>query len=150
MHINNKVIIYIRFLFLVLLFLSCTKKTEQNSEVKKQNQFALPVADLIEVIDTIQVNQTLSDILTPHSVSQKRINEIEKTAKDIFPVRNFRAEDQLFIYAKWDSIETVKYFVYKYKNDPINYTVFDLRDTIKIYPEFVIRGLSFDNKRPTH
>jgi murein DD-endopeptidase MepM/ murein hydrolase activator NlpD len=133
MLINRKVFTLLNLILFTLLFVGCSKKIEQKPEVKKPNQFALPVADLIEVIDTIQVNQTLSDILTPHSVTQKRINEIEKTAKEVFPVRSFRAGDHLYVYAKWDSVETVKYLVYTYKNDPVNYVVFDVRDTLKIY-----------------
>jgi murein DD-endopeptidase MepM/ murein hydrolase activator NlpD len=122
------------FISVPILFTSC-KKDEQKSNVKepKPNQFGLAVNDLIEVRDTIQIKQTLSEILIPHGVSQKKINEIEKAAKDVFPLKKFRADDELYIYAKWDSVETVKYFVYTFLKDPINYFVFDLRDTISVY-----------------
>ena len=115
----------------VLSLTNCSEKPEPVIQPKIPNQFGLAVEDLIEVRDTIKPDETFSDILLPHSVSQQRINELEKKALDVFPLRNIRADDELFIYAKWDSVETVNYIVYK--NDVINFTVFDLRDTIKVY-----------------
>jgi len=120
-------------LFFIILFLAgCSKeKPKPETQIPKPNQFGLFVADLIEVCDTIEVNQTLSDILQPHSVSLKLIHELEKKSLHIFPLRSLEAGKEIFIYAKWDSVETVKYIVYK--DDPINFVVFDLRDSINIY-----------------
>ncbi len=117
----------------VLSFNACSKKPQATSQVSKPkpNEFGLAVDGLIEVRDTIQTDETLSDILLPHGVSQQKINEIAKKSLNVFPLRSFRADDELYIYAKWDSVETVKYLVYQ--KDPINYVVFDLRDTINIY-----------------
>ncbi|MFA7227764.1 MAG: peptidoglycan DD-metalloendopeptidase family protein [Melioribacteraceae bacterium] len=119
----------------IFTFTNC-KDEPQSGTIKaelKPNQFGLAVENLIEVHDTIESNQTLSDILIPHQVTQQKINEIEKKAKEIFPLRNFRAEDALHIYASWDSVETVKYLVYTFRNNPVDYIVFDLRDSIEIY-----------------
>jgi murein DD-endopeptidase MepM/ murein hydrolase activator NlpD len=115
----------------MFLFTSCQKSEPvKKDEIKKPNQFGLAVGDLIEVCDTLQSSQTLSDILLPHSVAQQKINEIEKEALKIFPLRQLKTGRELFIYAQWDTVETVKYFVYK--EDPVNFVVFDLRDTIKV------------------
>jgi len=126
---------YINIFFLiplVLFFTSCkSEKKTTKSEVIKPNQFGLSVANLIEVRDTIEADQTLSDILIPHGVTQQKINQIEKAARNIFPLRSFRADDELYVYAKWDSVETVKYLVYV--QDPVNYVVFDIADSINIY-----------------
>lgn len=125
---------------IIFTFTCCSKKSETTIQKTKPNQFGLAVDNLIEVCDTIEADQTLSDILIPHSVSQQRINQIEIAARDIFPLRSFRADDELYIYAKWDSVETVKYLVYK--KDAVNFVVFDLRDTISIYKKqkpFTIR-----------
>ena len=132
-------------LFLVILiilsFTSCEKKVESTKvEVPEPNQFGLAVNDLIEVCDTIQSNETLSDILLPHSVSQQTINEIEKKALNVFPLRKLKTDKELFVYAKWDTVETVNYFVYK--EDAVNFVVFDLRDTINVYKKqrpFVVK-----------
>ncbi len=124
----------LRLVVVILLFLAigCSKKEETKVPVEKTpNPFNLAVDGLILVRDTISQNQTLSDILTPHSLSMQTIHEIEKKALDVFPLREFRTGKELFIYATWDTVETVKYFVYVI--DEIDHVVFDLRDTIKIY-----------------
>ena len=121
------------FLFPLVLFFTSCKSEESKAEntVPKPNQFGLSVTNLIEVRDTIEANQTLSDILAPHGVTQQKIHQIEKAALDIFPLRRFRTDDELYIYAKWDSVETVKYFVYV--QDPVNYVVFEIGDSVNIY-----------------
>ncbi len=128
---------------IILTFTSCSKKEETKIEKAKPNQFGLAVEDLIEVHDTIQPDQTFSDILIPHSVSKQKINEIAKKALNVFPLRSIRTDDELFIYAQWDSVETVKYIVYK--RDAVNFVVFDLRDTINVYKKqkpFTIKQIS--------
>lgn len=140
---NNKYLFLKLFLFVLViaLFASCEKKVESTKvEVPKPNQFGLAVNDLIEVCDTIQSNETLSDILLPHSVSKQTINEIEKKALNIFPLRKLKTDKELFVYVKWDTVETVNYFVYK--EDAVNFVVFDLRDTINVYKKqrpFVVK-----------
>lgn len=132
---RKKIRLFLKIFFLIplVLFLTSCKNEESRTkiEVQKPNQFGLSVANLIEVRDTIDADQTLSDILIPHGVTQQKINQIEKAARDIFPLRSFRADDELYIYAKWDSVETVKYFVYV--EDPVDYVVFDISDSVNIY-----------------
>lgn len=140
---NNKYLFFKLFLFVLViaLFTSCEKKVESAKvEVPEPNQFGLAVNDLIEVCDTIQSNETLSDILLPHGVSQQTINEIKKKALNVFPLRKLKTDKELFVYAKWDTVETVNYFVYK--EDAVNFVVFDLRDTINVYKKqrpFVVK-----------
>lgn len=119
--------------FLMILFIAgCSQKEETVPVAEiRPNPFSLAIDNLIEVRDTIEYGETLSDILTPHSVSMQKIHEIEKIALNVFPLREFRAGKELYIYASWDTVETVKYIVYVI--DEINHVVFDLRDTTKIY-----------------
>ena len=90
MRVNNKVIIFIICLLVTLLLSGCSSKKENPISIQKPNQFGLSVANLIEVRDTIDTDQTLSDILIPHGVTQQKINQIEKAARDIFPLRRIR------------------------------------------------------------
>ena len=116
----------------IICFSGCSKNSKSIIPQKeKPNQFGLPVSGLIEVCDTIEANQTISDILLPHGLSQKKINEIEKASKDIFPLSKIHADHELYVYAKWDSVETVKFLVYVI--DEVDHIVFDLRDSIKVY-----------------
>ena len=131
MNVNNKVIFFALSFMVTLLLSSCSSKKENPISIQKPNQFGLNVSNLIEVRDTIDTDQTLSDILIPHGVTQQKINQIEKAARDIFPLRSFRADDELYIYAKWDSVETVKYFVYV--QNPVNYVVFDISGSVNVY-----------------
>jgi murein DD-endopeptidase MepM/ murein hydrolase activator NlpD len=117
------------FPFLCLVFISCSKKEEQ--KVEKPNAYRLEVDSLIEVHGTIEKNQTLSDILLPHGVTSQTINKIEQKAKDIFPVSSFKTGDDYYIYAKWDTVETLKYFIYV--RNEVEYVVFDLRDSVNVY-----------------
>jgi len=130
-------------LFILAALVTACKKTEvEVAKVEpKPNPFRLEaIDDLIVVRDTIQSGETVSDILTPHGVPAKMINEIEKKALKVFPLSQFRAENELYIYAKWDSVTTIKYFVYVI--DEIDQVVFDLRDSIKIYKkqrEYIVK-----------
>lgn len=130
---RNKIPYLLLFCALLsLLFFSCkNEELRPISEEKISNPFNLAIDGLIAVKDTIQPDETLSDILIPHQVSMQKIHEIEKKALNVFPLRDFRAGKELYIYAKWDSVETLKYFVYKI--DEIDHVVFDLRDSINIY-----------------
>jgi murein DD-endopeptidase MepM/ murein hydrolase activator NlpD len=125
----------IGILIIILSFIGCSKKSELlvQKELPKPvlNPYNLETDGLSLIRDTIGTNETLSDILLPHAVSLQMINEIEKSSVNIFPIRKFRADDELFIYLKPDSINPVKYIVYV--QDPINYVVFDLRNKINIY-----------------
>jgi murein DD-endopeptidase MepM/ murein hydrolase activator NlpD len=95
------------------------------------NSFGLAVDSLIEVHGTINSGETLSNILMPHGIPDKKIFTISSKAHEIFPVRSFRAGDEYYIYAHWDTTETVHYFVYV--KNPIEYVVFDLRDSVHVY-----------------
>lgn len=115
----------------ILFFTGCSSEEEVTPDVLKPNSYGLVVDSLIEVHGTIEPNQTLSDILLPHNVPLQKIYEIADRAKDIFPVRSFRTGDEYYIYANWDTTETVKYFVYE--RNAVEYVVFDLSDSVNIY-----------------
>ncbi len=76
-------------------------------------------------------NETLTDLLLPYNVPFEKIFDIAKKSKDIFYVRKFKIGDNYVVYKTDDTIGTIQYFVYQ--KDPVNYIVFDLRDSINIY-----------------
>ncbi|MFZ5946946.1 MAG: M23 family metallopeptidase [Stygiobacter sp.] len=140
--IRNKYFLIITIPLLVLLF-SCKKKESKIiNNIQQLNPFQLQIEGLISVKDTLQQNETLSDILQPHNISLNLIHEIEKRAMKVFPLRKFKAGKEIYIYAKWDSVETVKYLVYPI--DEINYVVYDLRDSIKIYKKQIPHTIKTD------
>ena len=120
------------FFVITILFISCKNEVQPKIAQKpKANPFNLSINDLIEVRDTIKSDETLSDILTPHGLSSGMIHQIEEKSLTVFPVSKFRSDRELYIYAKWDTVETVKYIVYV--QDNINYVVIDLNDSVNVY-----------------
>lgn len=132
---QKKVISILLLVVLAVFNSSCKKNEPVVTKVEpKPNPFKLAdIDDLIEVRDTIQADETVSDILAPHGVSTQMIHEIELKALKVFPLSKFRTGKELYIYAKWDSVETVKYMVYVVNE--IDHVVFDLRDSIKVTEE---------------
>lgn len=126
---QNKIIPILAFSIFIML-ISCTEKKPEKV-IEEPNSYGLIVDSLIEVHGTIEPNQTLSDLLLPHGLSSDKILKIAEKARSIFPVRSFKTGDEYYIYAHWDTVETVHYFVYVI--NPKDYVVFDLRDSINIY-----------------
>ncbi|MDQ7816875.1 MAG: peptidoglycan DD-metalloendopeptidase family protein [Melioribacteraceae bacterium] len=121
-----------KILIIGLLIIGCSQKESENhTALETINSFGLSVDTLIEVHGTINQGETLGNILIPHGVSDRKIFTIAKEAHEIFPVRSFKAGDEYYIYAQWDTTETVHYFVYV--RNPIEYVVFDLRDSVRVY-----------------
>ena len=122
---------------IISLFLVTSCGTQKKSEiaqkpVPKYNDYGLRIDSLTEHKEVIYPNQTLADILLPYNEPYQRITDIAQKSKDIFFVRKFKVGDEYSIYTKpGDSTETVQYLVYE--KDPVNYVVFDLRDSINIY-----------------
>lgn len=133
MILRSRLVRIIIFISIVGIFFSACNNKEKEAEplVENVNSFGLSVDSLIEVHGTINSGETLGDILIPHGVPDKKIFQIAEDAREIFPVKSFRAGDEYYIYAKWDSTETVHYLVYV--RNPIEYVVFDLRDSVKVY-----------------
>ena len=124
-------ILFLFSMVFTFIFSSCSDNEKVVPEVPTPNSFGLIVDSLIEVDGTIEAHQTLSDILTTHGITTNKIHEIAQAAEPVFSVRNLKAGNDYVVYATWDTVETVKYFIYI--SDPVNYVVFDLRDSIKVY-----------------
>ncbi|MCK9280155.1 MAG: peptidoglycan DD-metalloendopeptidase family protein [Melioribacteraceae bacterium] len=124
-------ILFLFSMIFTFIFSSCSDNEKVVPETPTPNSFGLIVDSLIEVDGIIEPNQTLSDILTTHGIAKNKVHEIALAAEPVFSTRNFKAGNDFVVYATWDTVETVKYFVYI--ADPVNYVVFDLRDSIKVY-----------------
>lgn len=89
--------------------------------------------DSLEVIySTVANNQNLSTILTPY-VSQTMIDKIAKSSVNVFDVRKIRSGNSIAKIVTSDSLKTLKYFVYEI--NPIDFVVFDLTDSFRIYKD---------------
>ena len=134
-HINeNYLFRYLIFTTIILtLIISCSKEEKVHEEeifVPQPNIYGLFVDSLVQYEGEVKKNETLTDILLPHSVSYQKISEISKIARDTWNVRKIQKGRKYIIYSSMDSIKSVKYIIYE--NDPINYVVVDLSDSINI------------------
>ena len=138
----NKIKISLGTIILILLALSIyflqssSSKSESKTSVKpvtvkKLNVFGLFTDSLKESEHTIKHNETFGSILFNYKISQQAILEIQKIPKDVFNVREIIAGNKYFTFTSPDTSNHLCYLVYE--NDPVNFTVFDFRDSINVY-----------------
>jgi murein DD-endopeptidase MepM/ murein hydrolase activator NlpD len=119
---------------LSVLALSCTRKVNSNAEEKvipePELAYGLPVDSFFVIKEKIG-KQLFAEILLPHGIGYPTIDRIAKTDPDIFDVRRLNSEKNYSLFCTNDSAQIAQYFIYE--NDPINYVVVDMRDSIQIY-----------------
>lgn len=85
--------------------------------------------DSFEVVrSTIEKNQFLADILLEYDIDYPTIERIAATPDSVFNVRRIKYGRPYAIFLSPDSLRKAQYFVYE--KDPLNYVVFDLRDSV--------------------
>jgi murein DD-endopeptidase MepM/ murein hydrolase activator NlpD len=97
------------------------------------NQFGFNDFELVETIKDVQRNETMSDIFNSYNLGSVSLENIILKAQDIFNVRSIRAGRPYHSYVSDDSLSQLKYLVYQ--KDNINYVVFDLNDSLRIYED---------------
>ena len=123
----------ISIIIILTLIISCSKEEEIHEEeiiVPQPNIYGLFTDSLTQFDGVVKKNETLTDILLPHSVSYQQVSEISKIARDTWNVRKIQKGRKYIVFSSTDSIKSVKYFIYE--NDPINFVVVDLSDSINI------------------
>lgn len=109
---------------------SINQLTEETIQL---NQFGFDDTDLVESIKDVQRNETLSDILHSFNIGSFSMENIISKAQDVFNVKTIRAGRPYHYYVSNDSLSRLKYLVYQ--KDNINFVVFDLNDSIKVYED---------------
>lgn len=122
-------------------FFSCTPKTQKNIEPEVQDtivvvrepvlEYGIPVDSYIVETGKVKDNQYLSQILNAKGVGMGTIDKIARKSKSVFDVRKIRVGENYAIFSTPDSSNQAKYFVYE--NSAVEYTVFELTDTLGIY-----------------
>jgi len=103
----------------------------QNKATKPNYEFGINTDSFVVHKGIIQANQVLSNILLKHHVPYSEIDEIVQKSKNIFNVRSIAAGNNYMVLCAKDSLEKAQCFIYQ--PNAINFVVFDLRDSIKIY-----------------
>lgn len=88
--------------------------------------------DSFHVIEaSIKPGEFLSTILDDYGITASQVAAIAQKSKDIFSVRKFATGNKYTVFLEKDSIRKLDYFVYEI--NPIDYLVYDLRDSIRVY-----------------
>ncbi|WP_045026277.1 M23 family metallopeptidase [Draconibacterium sediminis] len=120
---------------------SCAPKKAQNEEAPvldtvvevkmPELKYGLPVDSFTIEMGKVKNNQYLSQILNARGVGMGTIDKIARKSRDVFDVRKIKSGENFCILSTLDSVPVAKYFVYE--NSPVEYTVFELTDTLGIY-----------------
>ncbi|VXB38055.1 M23 family metallopeptidase [Maribacter litoralis] len=84
-------------------------------------------------LDTIKYGDSFGELMQQHKVDYLKVAAISENFRDTFDVRKIRVGKPYVILQSKDTMAQAQVFIYE--NDPINYTVVDLRDTVKVYKE---------------
>lgn len=96
-----------------------------------QQKFGLPVDSFTVIEKTIERNEFLGNILELYQVDEPTIALLGVKSKGVFDIRNIRAGNQYTVFCTKDSLQKALYFVYQ--PNAIDYVVYDLRDSVRIY-----------------
>lgn len=127
--------------FMVSTFLSCNKSRKEEKTEKIQTDtlvvkapvlmYGIPVDSFYLETGLVKNNEYLSEILNSRGVSMATIDKIARKSKPVFDVRKIKSGEKYTLFFEKDSARTARYFVYE--NSPVEYTVFELTDTLGIY-----------------
>lgn len=101
--------------------------------VEPELAYGFNLDDFIVYENKIKQNQVLSDILLKHHIPWGEIDQLVKAAKPVFDVRYIKSNKKYMVLAANDSTEKAQFFIYE--QNPVDYVVFDLRDSIQVYKE---------------
>ncbi len=107
------------------------KATQPAKPAPVATRFGLPVDSFTVVNGTIQHNQFLTSILDDYGIDNTTALRLAQKARPVFSVRNLAAGKPYTIFCTKDSTQKAQYFIYQ--PDPVDYVVYDLRDTMKVY-----------------
>ncbi len=106
------------------------------AEQEPQYRFGLPVDSYHLKEGEVQRNDYLSDILRQFGVPYQKIDELVKASKGVFDVTDIRTGHFYCAFNSRDTADSLnqcKYLVYEI--DPVNYVVFQFKDTLAVYKE---------------
>lgn len=112
------------------------KELAQQKEVEKPEPvllFKLPVDSFKVVGGKVRSGQNLSAILADKGISLNTIDEISKKSVLVCDVRKFKVNNLFYFFMNKKDTTKVDYFIYEI--DPVDYVVYQLKDSLQIYRE---------------
>ena len=103
-------------------------------EVPKVNErFGFNLDEFNVKLDTIKYGDSFGELMQKNKVDYPKVLAISENFKDSFDVRKIRVGKPYTILQSKDTTAQAQVFIYE--NDPINYTVVDLRDSVNVYKD---------------
>ncbi|TDT41979.1 murein DD-endopeptidase MepM/ murein hydrolase activator NlpD [Maribacter spongiicola] len=111
------------------------KDVAQNVEVVEvpevNERFGFNLDEFNVKLDTIKYGDSFGELMQKNKVDYPKVLAISENFKDSFDVRKIRVGKPYTILQSKDTTAQAQVFIYE--NDPINYTVVDLRDGVNVY-----------------
>ncbi|PIF00664.1 MAG: peptidase M23 [Maribacter sp.] len=126
----------------LLLFVSCKEEKKEQQPVNSGQtvqeevivkQYGFNFDDFTVQQDTVRKGDSFGELMLGNKVDYPKITRISQDFKDTFDVRKIHVGKPYVILKSKDTTETAQVFIYE--NDAINYTVFDLRDSVVVYKD---------------
>jgi len=95
--------------------------------------FNLPMDSFAIVPGQIRSGQNLSDILMTKGIPMTKIDEISKKSILTFDLRKMKVNNPYYFFMNKKNTSKVEYFIYEI--NPVDYVVYDLSDSLRIYRE---------------
>ena len=125
-----------------LMLFSCDNSNQDRKEVVEPEvivppkivdtyKFGIRTNDYIVLENKVGKNQTFGEILQNQNISYPTVLELVKKSKDIFNIKRLQRNKNYTLLCKNDSLTTAEVMIYQ--PNAIDYIVFDMRDSIKVY-----------------
>ncbi|MBS9462531.1 peptidoglycan DD-metalloendopeptidase family protein [Flagellimonas sp. 389] len=126
-------------LLALLILVSCKEEKvlvqdtapEEPLEKAVVKQFGFNLEKFNVVHDTVRNGDSFGELMLKNKVDYPKIYNISENFKDTFDVRKIMVGKPYVILKSKDTSEVAEVFIYQ--NDRINYTVVDLRDSVRAY-----------------
>lgn len=112
------------------------KELSKQQEVTKPEPvmlFNIQIDSFKVVPGQVRSGQNLSDILMSNGIPMTRVDEISKKSVLTFDVRKMKVNNPYYFFMSKKDPSKVEYFIYEI--NPVDYVVYQLKDSIRIYKE---------------
>ena len=135
-------------IFILILTFSCKENKDSASDMSNADkripalirtekpiikQFGFDLNEFTVQQDTVRRGDSFGQLMLQHKVEYPKIYKISQEYRDTFDVRKIRVGNPYIILKSKDTTQSAQVFIYE--NDAINYTVVDLRDSVRAYKE---------------
>ncbi|MDO1512643.1 peptidoglycan DD-metalloendopeptidase family protein [Maribacter confluentis] len=108
------------------------QQVQQVKELPKVNeQYGFNLDEFTVHLDTVRNGDSFGELMQKNRVAYPKVAAISERYRDTFDVRKIRVGKPYVILKSKDTVGQAQVFIYH--NDPINYTVVDMRDSAHAY-----------------